>query len=208
MREVVAWLNGSWFSLVQSLGIIASILLTATAMRRDRRSRRIGDYLALTSEHRQLWGDLNHRPELARVVSPDVDLVAEPLSFAEEEFLLLVIVHVHTGWLLAGQGSLVDIRVLARDAGAFFRLPLPRLVWRRTQTLRDPAFVAFIDAACASPKRRPVRLGFRRLRRRIRLKTVNSWTQLKELSVRTGREWRRHAQHVYTVIKRLSRLLG
>ena len=170
MIGVSAWLEGNWFTLVQSIGIIASILLTTATMRRDRRSRRIGDYLALTTEHRELWGTLHKREDLARVVSSEADLLAEPLSIAEEEFLLLVIVHFHTGWLLATQGSLVDLGVLARDAGTFFRLPLPGLVWRRTRTIRDPAFVSFIETACAKPKRtrHPCRLLLRRSGCRLR----------------------------------------
>jgi hypothetical protein len=170
MTGVPAWLDANWFTLVQSIGIIASILLTAATMRRDRRSRRISDHLALTTEHRELWADLHKRPDLTRVVSSEVDLLAEPLSTAEEEFLLLVIVHFHTGWLLAKQGSLVDLGVLAQDAGAFFRLPLPKMVWLRTRAIRDPAFVGFIDAACAKPKRR--RHACRRLFRRTERKLV------------------------------------
>ncbi|MBL9171419.1 MAG: hypothetical protein JNN07_27045 [Verrucomicrobiales bacterium] len=176
MTEVIAWLEGNWFSLVQSLGIIASILLTAATMRRDRTSRRIGDYLALTTEHRELWGDLHRRADLARVVSAEVDLLAQPLSTAEEEFLLLVIVHFHTGWLLAKQGSLVDLEVLAQDARAFFRLPMPKLVWCRTRSVRDPAFVHFIDSACArSPRQRhPCRLLLKRAARRT-TRSVSRW---------------------------------
>lgn len=204
MREAIAWLNGNWFSLVQSLGIIASILLTTTTMRRDRKSRRIGDYLALTSEHRELWGDLNRRRELARVVSPEVDLLAEPLSTAEEEFLLLVIVHFHTGWLLARQGSLVDIQVLARDAGAFFRLPLPRLVWNRTRSVRDPLFVAFVDAACARPKRRRhrIRLCLRHFNREARRRALKAWTVSKEALHHAGRYWRHRASRIRNVLRR------
>ncbi len=177
MTEAIAWLSANWFSLVQSAGIIISILLTAAAMRRERRSRRVGDYLALASEHRELWGDLHRRPELARVVASEVDLLEQPLSTAEEEFLLLIIVHFHTGWLLACQDSLVSRAVLARDAGAFFRLPLASEVWKRTQAARDPAFVEFINSACAKPKRRRPwpRLIFRRVRRRTKHAAMTCW---------------------------------
>lgn len=203
MIGVPAWLEANWFTLVQSIGIIASILLTAATMRRDRRSRRISDYLALTTEHRELWGDLHKRSDLARVVSPEVDLLAEPLSIAEEEFLLLVMVHFHTGWLLAREGSLVDSGVLARDAGAFFRLPLPKMVWRRTRSIRDPVFVAFIDAACATPKRRrhPCLLLIQRTGRKLRRAASRILGTARQRVLRTQRGLTRQARRLISQVR-------
>ena len=148
---MLAWLDQNWFSLVQSIGIIGSILLATRSMRRERRARRIGDYLALAQQHRDLWGDLHRRPELARVTAEQVDLLARPIVPAEEEFLILVIAHFQTGWLLAREDSLLSLSVLARDARAFFQLPLPFDVWDRTKAPRDPAFVQFVEDACARP---------------------------------------------------------
>ena len=151
MEAVFAWFQQNWFSLVQSTGIIGSLLLTALALRRNLRSRQTGDYLTLAQHHRDLWGDLHRRPELARVAVATVDLVSQPMTTAEQEFLLLVITHFHTGWLLAREGSLLKLDVLAQDAGAFFQLPLPSVVWDQTRATRDPEFLRFIESSKKMP---------------------------------------------------------
>jgi hypothetical protein len=145
----LAWIHQHWFSVVQTAGIVGSLLLTLAALRRDHRARRTTDYLTLSTLHRELWSEMHRRPELARVTQPVVDLVAAPLSVPEEEFLMLVINHFHIGWHLFCEGGLLSLKVLAADARAFFSLPLPHLVWERSKQPRDPRFVRFIERALA-----------------------------------------------------------
>jgi hypothetical protein len=94
-------------------------------------------------------GEPHRRPELARIAQPEVDLVA-PITVAEEEFMLLVIAHFATGWMLAREGSLLTLDVLARDARSFFNLPIPHNVWERTNKERDQEFVAFVESCLAN----------------------------------------------------------
>jgi len=142
-----AWVEQHWFSAIQTLGIVGGLLFTLAAARRKAKSRRTSDYLTLTSLHRELWSELHRRTDLARIVQPTVDLVGAPISVPEEEFLMLVINHFHTGWLLFREGGLLPLDVLAEDAGAFISLPLARLVWDKTKAPRDPRFVEFVEAA-------------------------------------------------------------
>lgn len=146
----MAWIHQHWFSAVQTVGIVGSLLLTLAALRRDARARRTTDYLTLSTLHRDLWSEMHRRPELARITQPVVDLVSAPLSVPEEEFLMLVINHFHIGWRLFREGGILSIDVLAADARAFFARPLPHLVWERSKQPRDPRFVRFIEHALAS----------------------------------------------------------
>ena len=148
-----SWLDQNWFSLVQTLGILGGVGLTAAALRRDTRARKIGDYLILTGQHRELWSEVHRRPELSRILKAEVDLLASPLSVAEEEFLNLAIEHSQTGCLLARAGSPIRLSSLSSDARSFFTLPLPRVVWEKTKHARDPRFVRFIEQAIASLSR-------------------------------------------------------
>ncbi len=154
MGKFLAWLDQNWFNFVQTLGIVATGLLATLTLRRETRARRLGDYLTVVNQHRELWNDAHRRPELARIFQTEVDLVAAPLSVAEEEYLNLVIDHFHTGWLLANGGVVLKTKVLAADARAFFSLPLPRRVWDGTRAQRDPAFVRFIERAVSRTNRR------------------------------------------------------
>ncbi len=140
-----AWLEQHWFNLVQTLGIVASSLLATVTLRRESRARRLGDYLTVIEQHRELWSEAHRRPDLARLFQPELDLIAAPVTVAEEEYLNLVIDHFHTGWLLARSGVVLRLEVLEADAREFFRLPLPRRVWEMTRGRRDPKFVRFVE---------------------------------------------------------------
>ncbi len=129
-------------------------LFTAASLRRDARSRRASDLLMLLEQHRELWSELHRRPELARILAPEADLVAQPPTVPESEYLNLVFVHFHTGWLLAAAGAAHDLEILADDIRGFFTLPLPRAAWHASRATRDPGFVRFVDGCLADRKRR------------------------------------------------------
>jgi len=71
---------------------------------------------------------------------------------AEEQFLRLAFVHFQNGWLIAREGSLISLSVLARDAADFFRLPGPQWLWKQVRDTHDPEFVQFIADSVASPQ--------------------------------------------------------
>ncbi len=143
----LAWFRENWFSLTQSLGIICSLVFTSLTLRRDILARRRTDDQALTQQHRELWSEVHRRPELARVVKMEADLVAQPVTVVEEEFLNLVFVHFQTSWSRAREGSVLKLRVLENDASHFFNLPIPNWVWRRTRSRYAPEFASFVDHA-------------------------------------------------------------
>jgi hypothetical protein len=148
------WLNQNWFSLIQTFGILGSIWLTIASLRRETRARKLGDYLTLAGQHRELWSEAHRRPDLARIFQTELDLVAQPISVAEEEFLRLVIVHFSSGWLLARNDFVISLEVIAADVRAFFSLPLPRAIFERAKVSTDPAFVAFVEEALHIKRRR------------------------------------------------------
>jgi hypothetical protein len=141
----LAWFDQNWFILLQSLGIMGSLWLTSATVRRDTRAREASNWLSLLEQHRELWKDLHQRPELSRIMSREVDLVAQPISAAEQEFLNLVVVHFHTGWMLAKAGSTNSLETMATDVRTFFSLPLPHSVWEQTKILRDKEFLHFVE---------------------------------------------------------------
>src|SRR5439155_20149793 len=109
------WLANNWFSLIQGLGIICGLLFTAFSIRRDTAARRASDLLSLSERHQELWAELYRSPELRRIRNREVDLLAEPVTAAEEEFLKLVFVHFHVGWLVAQRGALVPMEAVKKD---------------------------------------------------------------------------------------------
>ena len=140
------WLEQNWFSLTQTVGIVAGLVFTGWTLRRDRKDRRTAHFLALAEQHRELWSEAVRNPELCRVFQESIDLEKEPVSEREAEFLDVVIYHFNTGWELAKLGEVLSLDVFALDAKTFFSLPIPHSVWARSRHRRDPAFVAFIDS--------------------------------------------------------------
>ncbi len=151
MDALLDWVTANWFLVLQGAGIIGGLLFTGLSLRRESRARRVSDLLTLTEQHRELWNEGRCRPELARVFQGEGDLVGQPVSAHEEAFLNEVIVHFNTGWLLAREGSLLSLAALANDVQAFFRLPIPRVVWQKTRLERDPKFVRFVEKQVGRP---------------------------------------------------------
>jgi len=140
------WLRDNWFSVLQTVGIIGGLFFTAISIRQATNARKASDLLALTEQHRQLWNEVYSRPGLERIYADEADLVAVPVTNAEERFMNEVIIHFQTGWQLALRGSLITLDAMKADARVFFKLPIPRFVWQHTRAGRDPKFVKFIES--------------------------------------------------------------
>jgi len=153
MAGFPSWFENNWSSVVGALGIIGSLLLTMSAARREAKSREIENLLTLSDHHREVWNSLRERPELDRILRTDADVLAKPITAAEEESVNLVMVQYLTAWRVAKAGGIVTLEELAADARGFFSLPLPQAVWKRTRSTRNPKFVRFVDRAITGKTR-------------------------------------------------------
>lgn len=135
------------FTVIQSVGIIGTLLFGAVAIQRDARERKIANLLTMTEHHRDLWGNLSQRHDLERILRTEVDVLAGSPTVAESEFLNLAIVHFQTGWSIAKAGGEITETELAADVRGFFSLPLPRAVWEKTKQFRNQRFVRFVEKA-------------------------------------------------------------
>jgi hypothetical protein len=103
--------------------------------------------LALVERHRVLWSEAHQRQDLKRIFLKGADVLSEPATTAETEFLDLVIIHFETGWRLERTMGRGELKALSRDAGEFFSLPLPCAAWEKTKEFRNPKFVRFVERA-------------------------------------------------------------
>ena len=142
-----SWVDGNWFNLVQTVGVIGSLLMTAEAARRDAKAREVENLLTIADHNRQLWNGVRQRKELKRIFQRSKETHITDVSVDEEEFLNLVINHFQTTWCIAKIGGLITLKELADDAGSFFRLPLPNAVWEKTKLDRNQEFVRFVERA-------------------------------------------------------------
>lgn len=142
----ITWLTDQWFVLLQSVGIIASLLLTALALRDDVKARRVSNLLYMTQHHREIWSLLYTKPELSRILDSSVDLQYAPVTKEEELFISLLILHLNSSFQAMKVAVLVEPEGLKRDISIFFSLPIPKAVWEPTKKFQDADFVQFVEA--------------------------------------------------------------
>ena len=145
MEILLHWIREHGFDLVGVVGIIASLGFTALSFRKDERSRRIGNLLALTSAHRDIWSQLFSRPELARILETDPDLIRTPVTNEEALFVTFLLLHLNATWQAMEEGVFRPRQAVARDIRWFFSRPIPRSVWEKSKAFQDADFVRFVE---------------------------------------------------------------
>lgn len=139
------WIADHGFELLQAVGIIGSLGFTAAAFRQDDRSRRISNLLTLTAEHRDIWTQVYRRPSLTRVLTPQVDLIRNPITNEEALFVTFLILHLAATYHAIREGLFETRQALDRDIQWFFSLPIPRRVWESSKGFQDEEFVRFVE---------------------------------------------------------------
>jgi len=139
------WVAENWFGLLQTVGIVGSLLLAAYTTRKDERARRVGNSIAVNEQYRQIWRQLFEHPKLSRVLAKDIDLEKEPVSTEEELFVTMLIQHLSTVYRATKHGEFVKLEGLQRDVEESFSLPIPKAVWEKIKPFQDKDFVAFVE---------------------------------------------------------------
>ncbi len=140
------WLGQHWFELLNAVGVVGGLLFTAVSLRSETETRRVGNLLTITSNHREVWTELYRRPELARVLDASADLRKQPVSREETIFVNLVVLHVSSVYEAMKNGLVIKQEGLRRDVGQFLSLPIPRAVWEKAKALQNDDFVAYVEA--------------------------------------------------------------
>ncbi len=140
------WSEAHWFTLLQSAGIIGSLIFTAISLRIDAKVRRIGNLINLTEQHRGIWTQTYRRPELVRVLDSKVDLRSKPVTEAEELFVNLLILHLSSVFRAMQEGMFVSPEGLRLDIRRFFSRPIPRAVWEKMKSVHNRDLVRFVES--------------------------------------------------------------
>ena len=143
MAVFPSWFESNWSNVIGAAGIIGSLLFTAASFREDSKNRLITNLLALDERHRALWGEVKQRQELKRILSQNVDMLAQPLTPEEDVSMWQIIQQFETGWRVENILNRGELKSLARDVAEFFSLPLPQAVWEKEKQFRNPRFVRF-----------------------------------------------------------------
>lgn len=133
-------------AMLEPIAIVAGLAFSSWTAWRLACVNQVSTLVAITKSHRELWGRLYERPDLARVTDPRATLKEKPVSLEERLFVLLLILHAYSVFE-AGR-----LRVLRRpprqdeDLAAVFSSPVARVVWDEVREYQDPRFRAYLDS--------------------------------------------------------------
>jgi hypothetical protein len=145
------WLWDNWFALLQSVGIVGGLIYTGRVVHTDAKVRRVQNLFSLTRQHREIWSMLFEHPGLGRVLEPKLDLSKEPITREEKLFVTFLIFHLSNSYRANLAGFFVSPESLSKDIHAFFSLPIPAAIWKRTKALQDQDFVSFVESSLTNP---------------------------------------------------------
>jgi hypothetical protein len=145
--EFVAWLTQNWFEALSALFGLAGLWFAGASNLAAARAQRTANLLTLTQSHRDLWTNHAKDPALSRVLDPDADLVAEPITRKEMEFLNLAIQHLSSTFHAMRNDLTIAPEGLRRDVSEFFALPVPNSAWVSLKALHDRDFVHFVETS-------------------------------------------------------------
>jgi hypothetical protein len=135
----------NWFTLLQSAGIIFSILLSTRAIFREARSRKISNYIQLTQFHREIWKMTMELEGLQRIRSKTIDCDLR-LTHNEEQFLTFVFLHITCAFTLAKSNDLISIDQMKNDISEFLTFPLVKEFWQSNSRYYNQDFRDFVNA--------------------------------------------------------------
>ena len=141
----IRWIADNWFNLA-SLILGSGLWFTGLSLHAQTKAQRIANLFAAIQNHRELWTDFYHRPELARVLDPSADVINHPPTLQEEGFVKLVVQQTNSVFQALKNGLVIKPEGLRRDICSFFSLPIPSLVWEKVRVLQNDDFVEFVDA--------------------------------------------------------------
>ena len=139
------WIFAHWLDVLNATGVVGGLLFTAFSLREETKTRRVGNLLTLTANHREVWSTLFRYPALYRVLDSRVDLLKQPATREEELLVNLVIKHLCAVFDAMRDGLFVRPEGMRRDVAWFFSLPIPQAVWQKFAPLQDEDFVAFVE---------------------------------------------------------------
>ncbi|MBI5769812.1 MAG: hypothetical protein HZA93_18695 [Verrucomicrobia bacterium] len=140
------WLTDNWFTALQSFAIVSGFVFTSITLRRDERTRRIGNLFKLTASHRELWSQFFVRPGLRRVMSKKADLSLEPVTEDESLFVRFLILHINSAHHAIKYGLMDAPDGFDADLSDLFANPIPRAVWQSLRHFQDRDFIEFVES--------------------------------------------------------------
>jgi hypothetical protein len=140
------WLSQNTFNLGSSIIAIVGLWFNAFAIRSDTRARQVGNLIAVTENHREIWAEYSESPDLWRVLDSTADLTKLPMTPREQFFARSVIFQLNSTYYATKDDLIIKMEGLRRDAFEFLSLPIPMATWSVLKDKQNDEFVAFVES--------------------------------------------------------------
>jgi Formyl transferase len=135
------------------IGIIGGLCVSSIALFlnffstvRSIKSQRINNYQEITKSHREIWKlSLDNEGKFNRVMESDVDLIKNPVTYAEKRFVQFILLHATSSFYFAKNSHILKIEKMAMDIEEFFSMPIPRQVWIESRKYYNRDFICFLE---------------------------------------------------------------
>ncbi len=146
MSDMEGWILENWFTLLNAVGIVGGLFFTAFSLRSETKTRRVANLLTITANHREVWKEFAHNPQLKRVLDASANLLKHPVTPEEEVFVNLVLLHISSVYYAMKDELVVKLEGLRRDVSQFLSLPIPLTIWEKSKLVQNDDFVAFVES--------------------------------------------------------------
>jgi len=150
--EAHIWDGRAWFDLLQTAALLVGLFATVHTIREEHRSRKLGNALSLTANHREIWTLMIQNPKLGRVLDARVDIVKHPPTLMEELFVQMLILHVRSALTARKLGLEMGDENMEADIRDVFQFKIPRAIWERTRVYQGEELARIIDGDVAGEK--------------------------------------------------------
>jgi hypothetical protein len=140
------WFSQNTFNLGSLIFAVIGLWFNAFAICSDTKARQVGNLIAVTENHREIWAEYSQSPDLWRVLDSTADLTKQPMTPREKFFTRSVIFQLNSTYYATKDDLIIKLEGLRRDAFEFLSLPIPMATWKLIKDKQNDEFVAFVES--------------------------------------------------------------
>jgi len=128
------------------------LILNAIATFKGISSRKISNYQEIIKSHRDLWKlTLDNPQKYSRLFNRDIDLLKDPITYEENRFINLLLLHMTSGFYFSKGSDLIEVEMMKHDIDDFLSYPIQKEVWNNSKHYFNQDFRSFVEYIEPSP---------------------------------------------------------
>lgn len=146
-EQVINYIINNAGNIIQSLGVILTLLFTAVQIRTANKINKFNTVMAIAQAHKELWSKTLDNTDLARFNLPDdkIDITSTPVNEAEEMFAILIISHMNMVYHANRMGIFPLSDAQTSGMVELINSPIVKKVWTDIIPYQEIGYVKFMS---------------------------------------------------------------